>query len=298
MTTLTVDKPSVSKEPAVQATWVKRLILFVVLLICELAIFVLGSNYFDVFPTNKNLTYNLIISAVFLTAALWLKRTERWNIYWRVAYAFFVASVAPPVTLLTIDWLSRLMGRFALSAGTSQGLAVAKVLEVILVVVSIIVLTKLSGADLGSIFLKRGDLKLGLGIGGLVFVNFATSALLFFAMRFTSLGLLGAAIVWGLVFSFANGLMEELWLRGIFLRHFMPLIGAHGAVWITAIIFAVMHGAAYYFMPAALPVFVMNTLTLGLACGYLIVKSDSIWGAVLIHAAADLFLFISTLSNA
>jgi membrane protease YdiL (CAAX protease family) len=36
----------------------------------------------------------------------------------------------------------------------------------------------------------------------------------------------------------------------------------------------------------------------GLACGYLMVKSDSIWGAVLIHVAADLFLFISTLANA
>jgi membrane protease YdiL (CAAX protease family) len=59
-----------------------------------------------------------------------------------------------------------------------------------------------------------------------------------------------------------------------------------------------MDGAAYYLMPAVLPIFVLNTLTLGLACGYLMVKSDSIWGAVLIHAAADLFLFISTLSNA
>ena len=51
-------------------------------------------------------------------------------------------------------------------------------------------------------------------------------------------------------------------------------------------------------MPAVLPIFVLNTLTLGLACGYLMMKSDSIWGAVLIHAAADLFLFISVLANA
>jgi len=298
MTALTADKPPVNSEPALRVNWVKRLVLFVVFLICEVAIFILGSNYFEIFPTNKNLTYNLIISAAFLAAALLLRGNGRWHQYWRVAYAFFVASVAPPVTLLTIDWVSKMMGRFALSPDTSQGLAVGKVLEVILVVVPIIVLTKLSGADLGSIFLKRGNLKLGLGIGGLVFVNFATSALLFFAMRFTATDLLGGAVLWGLVFSFANGFMEELWLRGIFLKHFEPFLGVGGAVLLTAIVFAVMHGAAYYFMPAVLPIFVLNTLTLGLACGYLMVKSDSIWGAVMIHAAADLFLFIAVLANA
>jgi membrane protease YdiL (CAAX protease family) len=298
MTTLTNELPPASKEPAVQVNRVKRVVLFVVFLICEAAIFILGSNYFEIFPTNKNLTYNLVISVVFLIAALWFKRTERWKEFWPVTYAFFVASVASPVTSLTLDWVNRLMGRFALTPDTTNGLAVGKMLEVILVVVPILVLTKLSGADLGSIFLKRGNLKLGLGIGGLVFFNFATSALLFFAMRFTRVELLGAAVIWGLAFSFANGFMEELWLRGIFLKRFEPFIGAHGAVWLTAIIFALMHGAAYYFMPAVLPIFVLNTLTLGLACGYLMMKSDSIWGAVLIHAAADLFLFVAVLANA
>lgn len=275
--------------------WVKRILLFVVFLVCEVVIYILGSNYFDVFPTNKNTTFTLITCAVFLAAALWFKRTERLNQYWRVTFAFFVASVAYPITGLAMGWL---MDRFAIVPSTTQGLAVGKFLEVIIIVVPIIVLTKLSGADLGSIFLKRGNLKLGLGIGGLVFVNFATSALMFFAMRFTRMELLGAAIVWGLVFSFANGFMEELWLRGILLKRFEPFLGLHGSVWLTAIVFALMHGMAYYFMPAVLPIFVLNTLTLGLACGYLMMKSDSIWGAVLIHAAADLFLFISTLATA
>jgi membrane protease YdiL (CAAX protease family) len=297
MTPLTTELPPVSKEPVVQVNRAKRILLFVVFLICEVVIFILGSNYFRVFPTNKNLTYNLVTCAVFLVAAVWFKRTERWNQYWPVTYAFFVASVASPTTLFTLDWVNGLMGRFSLTPATTNGLAVGKILEVILVVVPILVLTKLSGADLGSIYLKRGNLKLGLGIGGLVFFNFATSALLFFAIRFTRMELLGAAVIWGLAFSFANGFMEELWLRGIFLKRFEPFIGAHGAVWLTAIIFAVMHGAAYYFMPAVLPIFVLNTLTLGLACGYLMMKSDSLWGAVLIHAAADLFLFIAVLAN-
>jgi len=278
--------------------WIQRAGLFIFFLACYVAVIILGSNYFDIFPTNHNLTYNLAISTIFLAAALWFKSSQRWNQYWQIAFAFFIASVGYPITSLTIGWKSAMMSRLGLVATvTSQGTAVDKLFEVILMVAPILVLSKLSGADLGSIFVNRGNLKLGLGIGGLVFLNFSTSALMFFATRFPKLELLGDAIVWGLVFSLANGFMEELWIRGIFLRRLAPFLGVGGSVWLTAIIFALMHGAAYYFMPAVLPIFIVNTLTLGLACGYLMMKTDSIWGAALIHAAADLFLFIAVLAN-
>jgi membrane protease YdiL (CAAX protease family) len=42
----------------------------------------------------------------------------------------------------------------------------------------------------------------------------------------------------------------------------------------------------------------VNTLALGLACGYLMMRSDNIWGSTLIHAASDFFLFIAVLANA
>jgi membrane protease YdiL (CAAX protease family) len=131
-----------------------------------------------------------------------------------------------------------------------------------------------------------------------VWFNFAASALLFFATRFTSIDTLGAALLWGLVFSCANGFMEELWLRGIFLKRFEPVLGVGGSVLLTSIVFSLMHGGATYLTPVAIPFMVANTLTLGLACGYLMMKTDSIWGAVLIHAAADLFLFVAMLASA
>jgi len=136
-----------------------------------------------------------------------------------------------------------------------------------------------------------------LGFGAIVFFNFVTSAFLFFAERFTSMDTLVAAILWGLVFSFANGFMEELWLRGIFLKRFEPVLGISGSVLLTSMVFALMHGGAVYLVPVALPFMVANTFTLGLGCGYLMMKSDSIWGATLIHAAADFFLFIAVLAN-
>jgi membrane protease YdiL (CAAX protease family) len=287
-----------SEKNTIQLNWFRRLGLFIILLVSGFAIFVFGSNYFEIFPTNKNLTYNLGLSALFLVVALWLKRNKLWNRYWRIAYAFFVASVAFPVTLLLSRWSDVVLGWFNVTVETSQGIAIAKVYEMLLVVILILLLTKLSGADLGSIYLKRGNWKLSLGIGVLLFFNFAISALMFFAERYTSMDILGSVIVWGLVFSFANGFMEELWLRGIFLKHFEPLFGVGGSVLLTSIVFASMHAGAVYLNPAAVPFLLAYALTLGIGCGYLMMKTNNIWGATIIHAAADLFAFIAMLANA
>jgi membrane protease YdiL (CAAX protease family) len=296
MATQTATTNLIGKETT-QPNWPQRLGLFIVFFACGLAIFVCGSNYFEIFPTNKNLTYNVIVSVVFLIVALTLRAIKNWSKYWQIAFAFFIASVVFPVTLVFSDWTDSVLRWFKETTISSQGIAIAKLSEMILVVVPILVLNKLSGADLESIYLKRGNLKMGLGFGAIIFFNLVTSAFLFFAERFTGIDRLVAATLWGLVFSFANGFMEELWLRGLFLRRFEPVLGVSGSVLLTSIVFGLMHGGAVYLMPAALPFMVVNTFTLGLACGYLMMKSDSIWGAVLIHAAADFFLFIAMLAN-
>jgi membrane protease YdiL (CAAX protease family) len=285
-------------ETVASANWGQRLGLFVVFLICSVAIFVFGSNYFAVFPTNKNLAYSAVLSAAFLVAAVCLKRSERFAKYWQVAFALFIAAFAFLFALLFAGWSSTVLGWFNLTINTSQGIAFAKVYEMLMIVVPIIVLTKLSGADLGAIYLRRGNLKWGLSIGALVFFNFASSALLFFATRYTSTDKLGAAVLWGIVFSFANSFMEELWLRGIFLKRFEPLLGTSVSILLTSIVFSLMHIGAVYLTPAAIPFLLANALTLGLACGFLMMKTDSIWGAVLIHAAADLFAFMAIFANA
>jgi membrane protease YdiL (CAAX protease family) len=92
--------------------------------------------------------------------------------------------------------------------------------------------------------------------------------------------------------------MEELWLRGIFLKHFEPLFGVGGSVLLTSIVFASMHAGAVYLNPAAVPFLLAYALTLGIGCGYLMMKTNNIWGAAIIHAAADLFAFIAMLANA
>jgi len=284
------------KETVEHIGWAQRLGLFFLFLMCGVAVFVFGSNYYEIFPTNRNIYYNAVLSVVFLIVSLWLKRNERLTKYWQIPFAFFIASFVILFTLL-FDLSGSVLGWFNLTTSTSQGIAIAKLFDMVIIVVLIIVLTKLSGADLGSIYLKRGNLKWGLSIGAIVLFNFASSAILFFATRYTSIDKLIVAILWGVVFSFANSFMEELWLRGIFLKQFEPLLGISGAVLVTSIVFSLMHVGAVYLTPAAIPFMLANTLTLGLACGYLMMKTDSIWGSMMIHAAADFFLFIAMLAS-
>jgi membrane protease YdiL (CAAX protease family) len=281
-----------------QHNWIQQLLIFLLFFFCEAAIFIFGSYYFDVFATNRNLIYGLAISVIFLGIALWFKFNDRLSKYWRIPFAFFIAAIVTPITAISGGLIRTVLGWFSVSVDTSQGLAIEKICEMLLKVIPIIVLVKLSGANFGSIYLSRGNLKLGLGIGFLVFFFLAPASFMFAAQRFSSTDTLMAAVVWGLVFSIANAFMEELWLRGIFLKHFEQLIGLKGSVWVTSLIFASMHSFAYYFMPEALPFFFLNTLALGLACGYLTMKSKSIWGAVIIHMASDFFLFVAVLANA
>jgi membrane protease YdiL (CAAX protease family) len=278
-----------------------RAALFVVFLVCALAIFVFGSNYYRAFATNGSVPYSASLTTVFLITALWFKRSQRFAKYWQVAYAFFIASAVTLVSDLFADlfagYNTTILGFLGVSGHTNQFLGLGKLYDALLVVIPILVLNKLAGADLGSLYLKKGNLKWGLSIGALVFINFLTSVLIFFAPGYDSTAKLGSAIAWGMIFAFSNGLLEELWMRGLFLKKLVPMIGFWGALLCSSAWFASLHLLSVSYLPVSvIPVFLVNTLTLGLACGYLMLKTDSIWGAVLIHAAADLFLFIALLA--
>ncbi len=275
-----------------------KVVVFIVLLICSLAVFLLGPNYYQLFPTNGNVIYAAILSSVFLIAALLLKRNDKLSNYWGITYAFFVASMINFVSDLFAGYNSTFVQFFGMAIDANKTQALAKVYDTLLVIIPILVLTLVSGANLGSLFLKIGNQarKWGFGIGALVLVNYFTSVLIFFGTGY-ELPKLGSAIIWGVVFSFSNSMLEELWVRGLFLKKLTPLIGTAGAVLLTSITFAAMHFLGVAYLPAiTVPIFVINTFTLGLACSILMMKTDSIWGAYLIHAAADLFLFIATLA--
>jgi membrane protease YdiL (CAAX protease family) len=286
------------KDSGKPSTLAVRTGLFAIFLTCSLAVFLIGPKHYPLFPTNGNIIYAGFLSTLLLVAALLLKRSTRFTKFWMIVYAFFIASVVNLVTILFGGFNGAIMQFFGVKVDTNQFMALSKLYEALMAVIPILVLTWLAGANLGSLFLKKGNLnhKWGLGIGTLVLVNFLTSALIFYGTGY-EVSKLGSAIIWGLVFSICNSMLEELWVRGLFLKKLVPMIGATGAVLLTSMGFASLHFLSVAYLPAAvIPIFVVNTFTLGLACSILMLKTDSIWGAFLIHAAADVFLFIATLA--
>lgn len=300
MTAAAEIKPLERKRilPASQHETARQAGLFLLFLFCAIAVFIFGSNYYTIFPTNNNIYYEGGISAAFFIAALLLRWQPRFRPYWQVAYAFFTAASVIFVTTLTAGPRDALFHSIGLAAGTNQDIALGKVFEALLTITTILLLSRMAGFSLESLYIKRGNLKWGLILGFGVLVNFASSALMFFADRFTTLDQLGRVLVWGLVFSIANGFMEELWLRSLFLRKLEPLLGPGAAVVLTSLWFALFHAGVLYMTPLAIPFFLANLFTFGLAWGVAMRKTDSIIAPGLMHAASDFFLFIALLGSA
>lgn len=271
--------------------------LFILFLACFILVFILGDNHQTTFPTNHNLYYEVTTTAFFLAAALVLRRMPRLKDFWPIAYAFFTAAAVLLVTSLTVDLREALFRATGVLPNTNQVAGAGKVFEAFMTIGTILLLTRLAGMRLESVYVKRGNLKWGLLIGLGTLLNFMTSSLMFNAPRYSSMEKLGSAILWGLVFSLFNGFLEELWMRGLFLKKLIPYLGVGTSIGLTSLCFGLFHvSGLMYMQPEAIPFYMVNTFTFAVAWGYLMHKSDSWIGPGLMHAASDFFLFIAMLA--
>lgn len=77
-----------------------------------------------------------------------------------------------------------------------------------------------------------------------------------------------------MIMSVLTGLSEELFFRGAMQGLFRSGMGPHLAIWLTALIFAAMHGQAVGMLPRTL---------LGAFFGYALLWSGSLWLPILCH---------------
>jgi membrane protease YdiL (CAAX protease family) len=124
-------------------------------------------------------------------------------------------------------------------------------------------------------------------ISGLALVNLLASSFLIASSTGKDVEAMIPTLPWLVLFSLANGFMEELWFRGLFLGRLAPIFGGGVAIWLTSIWFGLMHVFAVYISGVGALIFGILTLSLGLAFGLLMLKTKNIWGASLFHAAAD-----------
>jgi membrane protease YdiL (CAAX protease family) len=288
---------SVPQTASTAATWKKsaqRAGLFTLLLICGLLIFALGVDYHTRFWTNTSGAFKVALSTLFLIAMLALRRSERGRPYWPVAFAFFAASL----TNVTTWYLARPLQRWLLTvlgvaAETAPGLMWGKLVDVVLRLAPIFALVWLVGDGLGSLYIRRGQLRWSLTLGLLAFANLVATSIAVVATQGGDLTLVYASLPWWFAYSLMNGFMEEIWFRGLFLGRLQPVIGTTGVIWLTTLVFGVSHLFATYVEPSGLLVFGIITVTLGFAWALLMQKTNTLWGSVIFHLAADLYAFIA-----
>ena len=269
----------------------RQLILFVLFFACGLLVFLVG-GYLATVPRSTRTVIKVGLPLLFLAVTAILYRSERFKAYWQIAFAFCVASVGFLVAWLLSSWLLAMVN---ISTTTMAGLAIAKFVDALLIVVPIIVLVKVTGSDMGTLYLQRGNLKLGLLIGGITFTAFAILFFLQTQDQGIGMGQIVAWIPWILIFVLSNAFMEELHFRGLFLGKLEPFLGREFANLAVAIVFTLVHAPVEY-TPDIIQ-FLAILFFLALAWGYVIQRTDSLWGSVLFHAGADLLIVVGILQS-
>jgi len=266
-----------------------RLGLFTLFLICGLSIFVAPTFI----PGDFGTIYITGLTVLFLLSAMWLRSNERLHKYFQVFFAFFVASLVHFLhhAVLVLGW----------SDATIEGLVFGTILRTLSVVVPVVLLTKISGNDMASIYLKKGRLRLGLVIGLATFLFFLSSvftpqvATEMFGGQNLTFERVIPWLPWILALVLSNGVREELWHRGLFLKKYEPFLGAKTSNLLQAIIFSLWHLDVQY--TPFLLVFLVIVFFGALALGFVMQKTDSLLGSAIFHAGSDIPIIMGIFSN-
>jgi membrane protease YdiL (CAAX protease family) len=74
-----------------------------------------------------------------------------------------------------------------------------------------------------------------------------------------------------------------------------PVTGEWIALFMTSLVFALLHISVTYVLD--LLIFLVGLLALGLLWGWLMQRSHSLWGSVLIHAGGDVLILLGFLAE-
>ena len=236
-----------------------------------------------------------------LTAGLlmivWLAgRNEHLRPYRLLLLGLLIMSVAT-----SLDWVfaNYLLEHIRLNTQTPSGMALMKLNEFFIVATTVITLTLLTGGRLGSIYIQKGNLREGLLVGGIAFCLAAAASPWMAEYLFKGQNVTSERIIiwlpWVLIFALANAAQEELLFRGLFLRKLEPFFGKFISNALIVFVFTLVHQGVNYTSNQL--GFLAVLALLAFAWGYLMQKTDSIWGSVLFHAGMDIPVILGIFSN-
>ena len=268
----------------------KRWGLTSVFFFCGLIVYFSQITFNDLFRSEWFVIIKVIIIVGLLVPSLYLFRIKLFYPYGTVIFAFFSAAISIFLGLYFGKFISQ---SFFLDQSSIQGFTLNKLLEDIMIVLIILVLIHLAGENRKSLYLTRGNLKYGLIIGFSTFLILTLLAVIQSNLSNISMNNLIRLSPSILIIVFADGFMEELLFRGLFLKRFSAIIGNRLSNILTAVLFALAHIQITYF--SEIIIFLLVLFSLGLLWGYIIQRTNSLLASVLFHAGADTLIIIPAL---
>lgn len=261
--------------------------LFTLFTLCGFLIFALTMTFVPLLPAWMHYAVRLALLLVF-AGLWWTARGEHgWSRFRPIFFAYFTAVFSLSLGFFLGDWGPWLFG---LNVQTPEGVAVAKFSSASLIVIGVLVTARLCGENWGSLYIRKGRLGLGMSIGAV-----GAAACLVLTLRQPAVSSVGPSklaslVPWILLFVVANGFMEELLFRGLFLGRYERVMGTWPAIISTALSFTLAHMQVKY-APQLIP-FLVVLVALSIAWGWLMHKTRSLWGSALFHAGADLLIIL------
>jgi membrane protease YdiL (CAAX protease family) len=275
--------------------WGERIVLALLFVAIGSLIMIVFSPWRPLLGRVNDYLGRICLIVLLLVAVLLMRRSSHLEKYWFVLLGFLIMAVA-----VSLDWVFGiyLIDYLGVKDSVPAGWALPKLNECIVIVSVIILFTKMSGSSLGSIYIQKGNLKLGLVVGLIAF-SLAAAGSIPMASLFNARDLSFARILpwipWLLIYVLANGAMEELLFRGLFLRKLEPFFGKILSNFMIAFVFTAIHGAVNYTVDQYL--FLAILFPLALTWGYIMQKTDSVWGSMLFHAGMDIPIMLGIFSN-
>jgi membrane protease YdiL (CAAX protease family) len=246
---------------------------------------------------NKRVDYigRLVLITILFAVSQAARKHPRYQKYWLILFGLFILVFAGSLSYITGIYLFKHLG---ITDAVPAGWAVLKFNEFVMVVGSVLIMNRLGGLDLKSLYIQRGKLNLGLIIGLSTFILAAVGAIpmatLFNAQNLTISRIL-PWVPWILIYVFANAAMEEVLFRGVFLKKLTPFVGKFGANLLVAIVFTLIHGFTDYSVDNL--IFVAILFPLALLWGWLMQKTEGVWASILFHAGMDIPIMLGIFSN-
>lgn len=268
-------------------------------LVCGFLVFVVFGHYYPVFAGTLDGLGRVMLAGLLLALASLARGNERFHKYWLLLFAYFTA-----LTAISVDyylgfshWLLPPLG---LTLQSPPGLAIDKLESSITGILIVLILNQVTSQKLAALYIRRGHLRLGLATGlatfGLMLAAVIPITELLFKGENLSWGRILMWMPWVLIMVFSNATYEELVFRGLFIGKLESFLGRFTVNLVTTIPFVLNHVGNNY-MSNTFIFFLLQLLPLSLVWCWLTQKTNSLWSAILFHAAMDIPVFVGIFSR-